>query len=514
MLSPLNLAFENDTFHINTYFMKKLLIAGIPLLMLVACQTKTTTQTSGDSSATVQTDTSSLDPIKITMNGELPSKASVPALFNEMDYQQATQCYLWGLPIVAYAEWQRIHYDVFGASSNDLVFYNSYEDRLGILTANATTPYIMDFIDLAKNGPTVIEMPAGHTAGGLGDFWQRELAAIGELGADKGKGGKYILTPPGTKPINAPGYYSIPSTMMNVFFGFRALDPDPAKAMALIKGVKIYPYANRANPTPTKIVSPAGKKYLAVQPDGLVYWQRLHDILQEEPVEERDRFFMSWLNNLGIVKGKPFNPTEKQKALLIAAAARGKQMAMANSFDKRFADTYHWPDRKWDYVMALTNSSQRTENYDEFFRRSSYFFEAVTFSNAMISKTPNVGQAYLGAYVDKDNNWLDGASSYTLHVAANPPAVNFWSITVYDAATRCLIDNKQRNADLSSRKDLIKNSDGSVDLYFGPNAPAGKEKNWVQTNPGKHWFTYMRFYGPTTAYFDKSWKMDDIVKTQ
>jgi hypothetical protein len=104
----------------------------------------------------------------------------------------------------------------------------------------------------------------------------------------------------------------------------------------------------------------------------------------------------------------------------------------------------------------------------------------------------------------KDGNWLDGTNSYTLHVAANPPALNFWSITVYDAATRCLIDNKQRNSDLSSHKDLIKNRDGSVDLYFGPTAPAGKEKNWVQTNPGKHWFTYMRFYGPTTAYFDKS----------
>lgn len=453
-----------------------------------------------------------LDPLSIKMDGELPSKQSIPALFNEMDYQQAVQCYLWGLPIVAYAEWQRIQYDVFDASSNDLVLYNSYDDKLGILTANATTPYIITFIDLAKNGPTVIEMPAGHTGGGLGDFWQRELAAIGELGADKGKGGKYLLIPPGQKPITAPGYYSIPSTMMNVFFGFRALDPDPAKAEALIKGVKIYPYAQRANPPATRVVSPGGKKFLAVQPDGLEYWKRLHAILEEEPVEERDRFFMSWLNNLGVVKGKPFNPTETQKKMLIAAAERGKQMAMANSFDKRFDSVYHWPDRKWDYVIAMTNSSQRAENYDEFFRRSSYFFEAVTFSNAMISKTPNLGQAYLGAYEDKEGNWLEGGSNYTLHIPANPPAVNFWSLTVYDAATRCMIDNPQRNADLSSRKDLIKNSDGSIDLYFGPTAPAGKEQNWVQTLDGKHWFAYMRFYGPTEAYFDKSWKMDDIEK--
>lgn len=454
------------------------------------------------------------DEAKIVMDGELPSKESISALFNEMDYQQATQSYLWGLPIVAFAEWQRIHYELFGATSNDLVLYNSYDDRLGILTANATTPYTMSFIDLKKNGPTVIEMPPGHTAGGLSDFWQRELAAIGELGADKGKGGKYILIPPGTAVIKAPGYYTIESPMMNIFFGFRALDPDPEKAMALIHQVKIYPYAQRAHPTPTRVVSPSGKKFLAIQPDGMAYWGALHKILDEEPVQERDRFFMSWLNQLGLVKGKPFQPTEQQKKTLIAAATMGKKMAMANSFNKRFDSTYHWPDKKWDYVMALTNSSQRAENYDEFYRRSSYFYEAVTFSNAMISKTPNLGQAYLGAYKDKEGNWLEGGSNYTLHVPANPPAVNFWSVTIYDAATRCMIDNPQRNADLSSRKELIKNADGSVDLYFSPTAPSGKEKNWVQTLPGKHWFAYMRFYGPTEAYFNKSWKMDDIQKTK
>jgi hypothetical protein len=132
----------------------------------------------------------------------------------------------------------------------------------------------------------------------------------------------------------------------------------------------------------------------------------------------------------------------------------------------------------------------------------------------MITQTPNSGQAYLATYADKEGDWLDGGRDYTLHIPANPPAVNFWSITVYDAATRCLMDNPQRNADISSRKDILKNSDGSVDLYFGPKAPPGKENNWVQTLEGRHWFTYMRFYGPATAYFDKSWKMGDVEEVK
>lgn len=484
-----------------------IILAVITLLLNFGCKKET--------SETASSSLVSESGTQIKLDGELPSKESIPALFDEMDFQQATQCYLWGLPIVAFAEWQQQHYKTFKASSNDLVLYNSYDDRLGILTANATTPYIMTFIDLAANGPTVIEMPAGHTAGGLADFWQREQAVIGEMGPDKGKGGKYILVPPTIKDFKADGYFIVPCNTVNMFFGFRALDPDPKIKETLLKEVKIYPYAQRANPEPTKVVSPpAGKKWLGIQPAGIKYWERLHAILQNEPVEERDRFFMAWLRNLGIEKGKAFVPDERQKKILIAAAEKGQQMAMVNSFSKRFADIKHWPDKKWDYVLIMKDPSQHADNYDEFFERSSYFYEAVTYSKAMITKIPNVGQAYLGSYYDNEGNWLDGGKNYTLNIPANPPAVNFWSITIYDSATRCLIDNPQKNADLSSRKDLIKNKDGSVDLYFGPKAPAGKEKNWVQTLPGKHWFTYMRFYGPTTAYFDKSWKMDDIKEVK
>lgn len=487
---------------------KSFFIVGVASLMLnLGCEKKTTINATSDKVSSSET--------AVKMDGELPSKESLPLLFDEMDFQQATQCYLWALPLVGFAEWQYQHYKTFKASSNDLVLYNSYADRLGILTANATTPYILTFIDLGVNGPTVIEMPAGRTAGGLADFWQREQATIGEMGPDKGKGGKYVLVPPTLKDFKAPGYFIVPCNTVNMFFGFRTLDPDPKVTETLLKQVKIYPYAQRANPTPTKVVSPpAGKKWLGIPPTGIAYWERLHAILQNEPVEERDRFFMAWLRNLGIEKGKPFAPDERQKKILIAAAEKGQQMAMANSFEKRFADVKHWPDKHWDYVLIMKNASQHADNYDEFFERASYFYEAVTYSQAMMSKTPNVGQAYLGAYYDNEGNWFEGGKNYTLNVPANPPAVNFWSITIYDSATRCLIDNPQQNADLSSRKDLIKNADGSVDLYFGPKAPAGKEKNWVQTLPGKHWFTYMRFYGPTAAYFDKSWKMDDIKEVK
>jgi hypothetical protein len=123
-----------------------------------------------------------------------------------------------------------------------------------------------------------------------------------------------------------------------------------------------------------------------------------------------------------------------------------------------------------------------------------------------------VGQAYLSSGRDKDGAWLDGSKTYKLHVPANVPAKQFWSLTVYDAATRAFIDNSKDDiVDRSSRGDLIKNADSSVDLYVGPTAPAGYEKNWIPSVPGKAWFALFRFYGPLEPYLDRSFALPDFA---
>ncbi len=166
---------------------------------------------------------------EIAIEQGLPATpAEVQKLFDQLDFQQATQSYLWALPIVAFAEWQDIHEKVFGATDHDLVLYSTYADRLGILTGNATTPYLLNFFDLGRSGPIVIQLPPGPVAGGLSDFWQREMGAVGELGPDKGKGGKFIVIAPGKRvPAGAKGYRVLHATTVNFFFGLRALDPDP-----------------------------------------------------------------------------------------------------------------------------------------------------------------------------------------------------------------------------------------------------------------------------------------------
>jgi hypothetical protein len=448
---------------------------------------------------------------KFQLEKGLPAGATESdRLYDELDFQRACQAYIWALPIVSFAEWQHEHETVFGAKDGDLVVYTTYRDKLGILTANATTPYIVTFVNLAHTGPLVVVSPPGAIAGGMGDFWQRPLTDIGQTGPDQGKGGKYLVVGPGQETPKADGYYVVHSPTINVMAGFRALDVDPTKAKAIVSKIQIHPYRQRTNPSLTRLISAEGKSYSQVQPRGLEYWERLHAILQEEPVEERDRMFMAMLAPLGIEKGKPFTPDARQKKILTEGAQVGQLMAINNSFSKRFKDARYRSDTNWVYVIEF-DPGQEEEFYSQLDQRAAYFYEAVTSSKGMVTRIPGIGQAYLGAYKDKTGQWFDGAKKYKLHVPADPPAKQFWSLTLYDTETRCLIDNSRGVADKSSRMpDLLKNADGSVDLYMSPEAPAGQEQNWIPTVPGKYWFAYFRLYAPLESYLSASWPLPDI----
>jgi hypothetical protein len=432
-------------------------------------------------------------------------------ILDSMDFHGATQAYLWGIPIASFANLQYYIDDVFKVRQGELLKAATLEQKLGILTGNATTPYILATVNLESTGPFVIEVPAGKTAGMVDDFWQRPITDIGLPGPDQGKGAKYLITPPGYKGSKPSGYKVFESPTNNIFIATRMLEADPKKAAALQSKFRSYAYKDRANP-PKNLYPQPSAKYFFGPPRGMAFWERLHEILNREVVAERDRFFMAMLKRVGIEKGKPFNPTPRQKKILEEAAFVGEAMAKANDLAKRSTEPY-WKGANWKIALGL-DPSQRQENYDELDERAEWMYEAVTTSAGMVTTTPGVGSIYLASYADKDGDWLEGGKSYTLHIPANPPAEQFWSIAVYSWDSRTLIDNGQNRSAQSSRQDLIKNTDGSIDLYYGPKPPKGKEKNWVKTIPGQGWWVYLRFYAPTKAYFDKSWSMGDFERVK
>jgi len=457
--------------------------------------------TDENASQTIHTRIGSLGFTHDFANG-YPTDATIAKLYDERDFQRGCQAYLWSLPAVSFTSWQRGITQELGARNGQIVAILSLEARRGILTANATTPYYLGFADLSA-GPLIMVIPPSGVQGGISDAWQRTIPGTESPG-------EYLVLAPGQKaPDNVTGYTVRESQTFNIFLGARLTDADPERAREALARLQMYSYAQRDNPPKADILDVGTKSWSGLPPRGMEYWKRLDDVIQREPVEPHDTFFHAMLRPLGLEKGKAFRPDARRTKILTEAALVGEAMAKANSADRRFAGGKYRSDAHWDFALQLD-----ADNPDAFWdlldERASWFYEAVGAGPAMAPKRPGPSSAYLSAYKDKAGKWLDGGTSYRLRVPPSPPIKLFWSVTIYDVDTRALILNEQRIADRSSRMDVRKNEDGSVDIYCGPKAPPGFEKNWIPTVPGKNWFAYFRLYQPTEAYFDRSWPLPDF----
>ena len=438
-----------------------------------------------------------------------PSEEAINKLYDERDFQRACQVHTWALPMVGFHALHLAQRDQIGVKDGDVAIFLDLADKKGMLTPNITTLYAFTFWNLNQKGPLVIEAPAGLIAGGVLDLWQQPITDIGQTGPDKGAGGKYLILPPGSKDIVAPGFRVFKSPTAQVWFGTRGLDPDPAKAKATVCSHKIYGWNDRAKAGSTNYVLVNGKTWTSAHPTDVEYFKILAEALMNEPVQTRDRVMQAMLASLGIMKGKPFNPDERMTKIFSEAAIVGELTARANAYEKRFKGAKVWEGKKWEYAN-LVELNQEDSNYTQIDERASWFYEAIGNSTGMQGRVLGFGQAYLETSKDKAGNWLQGAKNYRMHIPPNVPAKQFWSITLYDNVTRYPLVTDQGSADISSRMDIERNPDGSVDVYFGPSKPAGSNRNYIKTLPGKGWFPYFRFYAPSEDYFNKKWQLEDI----
>lgn len=449
---------------------------------------------------------------KVTLDAKgYPDQEGVDAIFEEMDFQRASQAYLWALPAVG-MEGQFLMQKHFGATGayDSLLLYGA-DVVGGMLTPNSTVGYVITMANLLETGPLVLENPEGETAGILMDYWQRWIADVGLPGPSKGKSEKLLILGPGQEvPEGAEDYRVVHSLTAAFLHATRILNPKK-DIETLPSKVRMYPFSERADPKP-KLVIAKGDTFLMTQPVGMEYWERLNNIIQREPVAERDRLIYAMLHPLGVRKGEPFQPTKDQRRILEEGALMGNQMGLATSFASRDNKSIYRSDAGWRFPLSVS-PTQRQETYDELDERADYTYEAYGVSPAMKTTTPGVGSGYLSSYRDENGDWYDGEQNYRMVVPANVPMKQFWELTVYNLDTRAtIVNNSDRSGIGSGTEGVKKNSDGSVDLYFGPEAPDGKESNWVKTNPGEYWFCYFRLYAPTEAFLDKSWALPDIKK--
>jgi hypothetical protein len=205
--------------------------------------------------------------------------------------------------------------------------------------------------------------------------------------------------------------------------------------------------------------------------------------------------------------------------ILIDAEQVGKLMMVNEAFSPRTVpdgvQKELYAGTRWENIQLLPSMTQEGPNSTYVAGRMIGFYQA---NGAQFAWDPRdypagFGQKYAAAYQDKSGDWLKGEHSYRLRVPPNVPVADFWALTAYDVETRALVEAPQHRAEINPNVNRLKaNPDGSVDLHFGPTAPAGLESNWVQTVPGRAWFVYFRWYGPTQAYYDKSWTLPDFVR--
>jgi len=443
-------------------------------------------------------------------NGYL-KEASVEGLRKAQMEIKAISAYEFALPIVGIQKWNLGFLE--DGEHGDWVLYDNLAQKLPILTANQTTPYTVTYVDLSVS-PYYVEIPAGRIGGLVLDIYQRPQADLGVMGPDAGKGGKYLLVGPGQEaPEGHDAQWVINSPCNLVFIGTRIIGYDEATTDKLRRQHFVYKI-DEDKSQQKFIPGSENPTWMGAQSTGLQFWKDVYDVLKNEPVDDMNRFILTQLRDLGITKSGGFNPNEEQKEILTRAAIKGDAMAMVNTFSKKSYKSRHWPDGNWRYILNQSRLDLMHDDYYEIKEMASFAYEAITTSKGMVLPTVGDGSKYLGAYVDENEEWLDGSNTYEILIPANAPVKDFWSIAVYNNKTRTLINNQQGNAVVNNKGEMTVEADGSVKVFVGPKAPGGYENNWVQSNTTEGFFVYFRLYGPLEAYYDKSWKMPDIKRVK
>ncbi|MND88255.1 hypothetical protein D3C80_802760 [compost metagenome] len=420
------------------------------------------------------------------------------------------------MPIVSVDAMREAFFRDAKAQYNDILYWSSPSDwRLQFTTPNASTHYVYFNFNL-KDGPVVLDVPPTVGAGLFGslvDAWEVPVSDVGPAGDDQGKGGKYLLVPPGYKAPIPAGYFPIQFETVNGYGLLRAIpasasEEDQLKAIELVKQLRLFPLAQAANAPEQTYIDMSGKLLDGVVAFDASFYQRLAKMVNEEPVMTRDLAVMGQLRSLGIEKGKAFTPTDELNALLKKAAEEAHQGFQVASL----AGEPWWPGTQWKLPESMgpkTGFRFQTEEALFVDNRGTIFFLAFATPKKLGAAT-----FYVVGGHDASGQLLQGEKTYRLHVPADVPAKQYWAVTAYDLETACLIRDMPRPGLDSYNQNMHRNSDGSVDIYFGPTAPAGHGDNWVPTKAGGKWFTMFRFYGPDKALFDKRWKMTDIERVE
>jgi len=433
--------------------------------------------------------------------------------------RRAVEAVIWGMPAVNCELMYQAAVQAKG-SWNQIVYWSRLPDwKIQTLTPNPDAIYFTPFINTKDAGPMVLEIPPadeGSITGTVMDVWQCALEDVGPAGVDKGQGARYLILPPGYKQKAPTGYFPMPSDTYEGYALLRSIPKsgsaaDVARAVAYGRRIKLYPLSRAAQPPATTFVDAVDLVYDSTIPYDIRYFESLNRIVQAEPWLERDKAMIDQLESIGIEKGKPFHPDPKARDDL-TDAAREAHAQLTAQYEATILSSPNYEGGHW----AVPGSRDLLEGQATFFARPDFYPVAargVMFSYGYFTpKHLGRGSSYLLAIADHDGRLLDGGATYRLVVPADVPVAQYWSATAYDRATHAPIRNARWPSRSYHTPGLQTNADGSVEIDFGPQAPAGRERNWVPTRGGEGFEVLFRFYGPEKPLFEKTWRLPDIER--
>jgi len=352
------------------------------------------------------------------------------------------------------------------------------------LTPNTVSVYMATWLELGDE-PMVIETPP-NVLGLIDGMFFEYVTDFGNAGPDRGKGGKFLILPPGFEGEVPEGYYVAKAKTYGnwvIWRGFQVDGSTKPAVEATKKLFRVYPLSQKDDPPKMTFVNASGKAHNTIHRTDYGIWEEVNGVIQREPVEAGDPELLGLLASIGIQKGKEFKPDARMKKILEEAADVGAATVRTLAARPRGDAWYLYPGER---VWATPFIGGSYEFLDEGARlldaRSFFFFYATGITPAMTAKMIGKGSQYAVTYVDKNGDVLDGGKTYRIRFPPNVPAKDFWSLTLYDNQTRSMLQTDQQFPGIDSTEDgLQKNADGSYDLFIGPEAPAGLESNWMQS---------------------------------
>ena len=461
----------------------------------------------------------------------VPTPETIQRTYDNLDVIRGTEVFLNFVPATS-IEGIRLGMLELGANaSNKLVIFDDLMDSNPLfLTGNTDTVYASAMLDLERDGATVVEVPPKTGPGTVNDAFFRFVIDMGGPGPDKGKGGKYLILPPDYEgdldppvggfeaEVDGETYFVSQSTSYSnwlILRGFLVDGKTAAAVKSFKEGIKIYPLSAKDNQPSMEHINGSTVPFNTIHANTYAFYEELHEVLEKEPVSFIDPELRGLAASIGIQKGKPFVPDERMRGILTDAVAIGNATARSIWLKPRDKNAYLYEKSGW-YTGFVGGDYRWLRDEGEGGRymdaRTLFFYSATVNTPAMALKIVGKGSQYAFNATDSNGDFLDGAKSYKLNIPNDAPAKDFWSVVVYDPQTRSQLQTGQPFPSKNNKRDdLIENEDGSVDLYFGPKAPEGKERNWVETVPGKGWFVLIRLYGPLEPWFDKTWQPGEFV---